>query len=114
MESPRALAVEPEVLGEGLRDAELEPLLDEVPNGPGVAFEVARREPLVGAVEKREEVSLPRHRGDLFPLVAGGVHAGGVVRAGVQEDDAAGGRGGEGGKHAAEVEGFGRGVEVWV
>ena len=96
MEGARALAVQPEVLGEGLRDAQLEALRDEVPDGPGVGLEVARCEALVCAVEEGVEAAGADDGGDFFPLVAGGVDAGGVVRAGVQEDDAAGGGGGEG------------------
>lgn len=93
MEGARALAVEPKVLGEGLRDAEFESLRDEVADGPGVAGQVAGCEALVGAVEEGEEVAVARDGGDGFPLVAGGVDACGVVGAGVQEDDAAVGGG---------------------
>ena len=114
VERAGALAVEAEVLGEGLGDAQLEALVDEVADGPGVADEVARGEALVGAVEEGEEAAGAHDGGDLFPLVLGEVDAGGVVRAGVEEDDGAGGGGVEGAEHAGEVEAFGLGVEVGV
>lgn len=96
MESACALAVEAEVLSEGLRDAELEALLDEVPDGPGVAAQVAGGEALVGAVEEGEVGALAHDDGDFLPLVLGEVYACGVVGAGVEEDDGARGGGAEG------------------
>ena len=83
MEGAGAFAVETEVLGEGLRDAQLEALLDEVADRPGVAREVAGCEALVRAVEEGEEFPLAQDGGDLFPLVLGWVDARGVVGAGV-------------------------------
>jgi hypothetical protein len=47
-------------------------------------------------------------------LVFCGVDAGGVVGAGVEEDDGAFGGGFEGGEHAVEVEAFGAGGPVGV
>lgn len=114
MEGAGALAVQAEVLGEGLRDAEFEAEGDEVADGPGVVGEGAGGEALVGAVEEGEEFSRLHDRGDLFPLGLRGVDAGGVVGAGVEEDDAAGGSGGEGGEHGGEIEHFCRRVEVGV
>lgn len=54
VESARALTVQTEVLSEGLRDAQLEALLDEVADGPGVADQVAGGEALVCGVEEGE------------------------------------------------------------
>lgn len=54
MESACTLAIEAEVLGEGLRNAELKALGDEVADSPGIVLKVARSEPLVSAVEKGE------------------------------------------------------------
>lgn len=114
MESTGPFAVEAKVLGKGLGNAELEALLDEVVHRPGVIFEIAGGEALVGAVEEREMVAGAEDGGQVFPLVAGGVDAGGVVGTGVEEDDAAVGSVLEGGAHAVEVETFGLGGEVGV
>lgn len=114
VEGARAFAVEAEVLGEGLGDAEFEALVDEVADGPGVVFEVARCETLVGAVEEGEVAFGADDFGDVGPLGAGGVHAGGVVGAGVEEDDAALGGGFDGGAHAVVVEALGLRGEVGV
>lgn len=83
VEGAGALAVETEVLGEGLRDAQLEALLDEVADGPGVADQVAGCEALVSGVEEGEVRTRAHDRGDLLPLFLGGVDACWVVRAGV-------------------------------
>ena len=89
VEGACSFAVEAEVLGEGLGDAEFEALVDEVADGPGVVFEVARGETLVGAVEEWEVVFGADDFCEVGPLGVGGVYAGGVVGAGVEEDDAA-------------------------
>ena len=52
--------------------------------------------------------------GDLLPLLAGRVDARGVVRAGVEQDDAAFWSGFYGRAQPVEVEAFGLGGEVWV
>ncbi len=114
MKSAGALAVQAEVLGERLGDAHFEAALDEVTDGPGVVFQVAGCEALVGAVEEGEVGFLTDEVGERGPLVTGGVDAGGVMGAGVQEDDAAGGSSVDGGEHAVEVEAFGLRGEVRV
>ncbi len=114
VEGAGSFAVEAEVLGEGLRDAQFEALLDEVADRPGVVLEVPGREALVGAVEEGEVLLGADDFGDVGPLGAGGVDAGGVVRAGVQEDDAAFGGGVDGRAHAVVVEAFGLRGEVGV
>lgn len=114
MEGARALTIQTKVLGEGLRHAQLEALLDEVAHGPGVTGEVTRGETLVGAVEEGEVVALAHDDSDVLPLVLGQVDAGGVVGTDVQEDDGAGGSIAQGGEHAGEVETLGLRVEVGV
>lgn len=71
VEGAGSFAVEAEVLGEGLRDAEFEALLDEVADGPGVVFEVPGGEALVGAVEEGEVVFGADDFGDVGPLGVG-------------------------------------------
>lgn len=114
MERARPLAVQTEVLGERLRNAEFKPLLDEVPDCPCVADEIARGEALIRGVEEGEVVPFPHDCGDLFPLVLGWVYACWVVRAGVEEDDGARWRCLQRLQHAVEVEAFGLFVEVGV
>ena len=114
MEAASALAVEAEVLREGLRNAKLEALLDEVADCPGVFGQVAGGEPLVRAVKEWEQVLLADGAGDLLPLLLCRVDACGVMSARVQERDGALGGGGESCKHAVEVEALGGWREVWV
>lgn len=89
MEGARPLAVQAEVLGERLRDAEFETLRDEVPHRPRVVLKIARGEALVGAVEEGEVLLLADDFGDAFPLLARGVNACRIVSAGVEQDDTA-------------------------
>ena len=114
MESARALAVETEVLGEGLGDAQLEALFDEVADGPGVADEITGCEALVGAVEEGEVVALAHGHGDVLPLFLGGVDTGRIMSAGMEEDDGTGRGSAQGGDHAIEVEALGLRGEVGV
>lgn len=109
-----ALAVQAEVLCEGLRDAQLEALRDEVADRPGIAGEVTGGEALVRAVEKGEVPCLTHGGGDLLPLVLGWVDTGGVVSAGVEKDDGAPRCGAEGIEHAGDVEAPGGRREVGV
>ena len=95
VEGARSFAVEAEVFGVGLRHAEFEAFLDEVANGPGVFGEVAGCEALVGAVEEGEVAVCSYDLGDLFPLILCWVDPGGVVCAGMEQDDAAFGGGGD-------------------
>lgn len=67
-------------------------LLDKVAQGKGVLVNVARREALVRHVEEGEVAGLLDGLGDLPPLLLRGVHASGVVRAGVEQEDAPLGR----------------------
>ena len=114
MKCAGALAVKAEVLGEGLRDAHFEALLDEVADGPGIVFEVTRGEALIRAVEEGEVLAGADDFGELDPLVLRGIDAGGIVGAGVQEDDASFRSLLDGGAHAGEVEAFGFDGKVGV
>ena len=114
VESTSAFAVETEVFGEGLSDAEFEALVDEVADCPGVIFEIAGCETLVGAVEEGEVFLCAYYFGEFYPLFTGGVDACGIVGAGVQEDNASFGGLFDGGAHAGEVEAFGGSGEVGV
>ena len=92
------------VLCERLGKAGTETLLDEVTEGKGVLVGVARSEALVGHVEEGVVVALLDGVGDLHPLLLGRVDTGGVVGAGVEQDNAALGHGLDVGDHAIEVE----------
>lgn len=92
------------VLGKRLREADVVALLDKVPHGKGVLVDVAAGEALVGHVEEAV-VALRLHGGlDLLPLLGRGVDAGRVVRAGVEQEHAALGRGLDVGEQTLEVE----------
>lgn len=56
--------------------------------GLGIAVDVASGETLVGHVDEGIQVALLHQRRDLAPLLQSGIHAGRIVGAGVQEDDA--------------------------
>jgi len=114
MEHTGALSIEAEVLGEGLSDTQLEALLDEIADCPSVVIEIAGSEALVCAVEEREEVFALHDLGEGDPLVAGGVDAGGIVCACVEEDDGAFRSGFESGGEAFKVEAARRRVVVGV
>lgn len=81
------LSVQTHVLGERLGEGNLVALRDEVTDGKGVAGCRARGEALVRHVEEREEFLLLHEVRDLNPLFGGGVNAGGVLRASVQQHD---------------------------
>lgn len=59
-------------------------------------------------------VRLAHDGGDLLPLILRRVDAGGVVRAGVQEDYGAAGCGPDGVEHAIDIQALGCGGEVRV
>lgn len=79
-------------------------LLDEVSHGEGILVGVTASEALVGHVEEGVVALLLDDVADLPPLLLGGVHTGGVVGAGVEQEDAALGGGLDVGDHALEVE----------
>lgn len=117
VEGTYALSVEPEVLGEALRNAHLHAglLVEEVAHRPGVLLERPRCETLVGRVEEGEDLFALAEVGNGLPLLLVGIKAGGVMCAGVEEDDIALLRLGlQGRHHTVEVKGAGRGVVVRV
>lgn len=61
-----------------------------MPDGKGIPNQIATREALIGRVEERKELPLFHDLGDFAPFVLGGVDAGGVVGADMQQDDVAG------------------------
>ena len=99
-------------LGERLRERELVAILEELGHRRAVAHEVARREALVRAVEDREELLLLHEGAELRPLLGRGVDASGVVRARVQQEEGALGRGVDVLHHAGEVEAARRRIVV--
>lgn len=113
-EGADTLAVETHVLGEGLGEADVVALLDEVADGEGVGVGVTRGEALVGHVEEGVVALGLDDVGDLAPLLGGRVDTGGVVSAGVEEEDGALGGGLDVGDHALKVEADGLGVVVAV
>jgi hypothetical protein len=89
-------------------------LLDKVPDRKGVVVGVARGETLVGHVEEGYVLLVLDEVRQFLPLGVGRVDAGRVVRARVEEDDGALGRGRNVGLHAGKVEADRLLVEVAV
>lgn len=77
------------VLGEGLTKRDLVALLDKVTDSVGVLVRVAGCEPLVCHIEKRKVAAILDGVGDGPPLLGGWINTSRVVRARVQEEDAA-------------------------
>jgi len=109
-----SLSVESHDLGEGLGDAHLESLVKEESEGLSVLVEVSSDESLVGDVEEGVKTLFLDDLGDGSPLVHGWVDSGGVVGAGVEEDDGSGGGFLEVGDHTVEVKSLGLLVKVPV
>lgn len=114
MKGPRTLTIQSKVLRKRLRNAQLEALVDKVADGPRVTDQIARGKALVGAVEEGEVVALAHHLGNLLPLLLGGIDAGRVVSAGMEQHDGASGCGAQTGKHAIDIKPLGLGMEVRV
>lgn len=112
--SSNTLTVQTHVLGERLSKADVVALLNEVADGEGIFVGVTRGEALVGHVKECVVASLLHGIANLPPLSLGGVDAGGVVSAGVEEEDASLGGGLDVGQHALEVETDGALVVVSV
>mmetsp|Transcript_128273 Transcript_128273/g.251272 ORF Transcript_128273/g.251272 Transcript_128273/m.251272 type:complete len:451 (-) Transcript_128273:18-1370(-) len=81
-----ALAVEAQVLREGLAQVHVEAHGGEEPRREGVLVEGSRSVALVGAVHQGHKLLLHHDFRDLTPLVLRRVHARRVVRASVQQD----------------------------
>eukprot|EP00197_Chlamydomonas_leiostraca_P002638 CAMPEP_0202857014 /NCGR_PEP_ID=MMETSP1391-20130828/107_1 /ASSEMBLY_ACC=CAM_ASM_000867 /TAXON_ID=1034604 /ORGANISM="Chlamydomonas leiostraca, Strain SAG 11-49" /LENGTH=364 /DNA_ID=CAMNT_0049535757 /DNA_START=1505 /DNA_END=2599 /DNA_ORIENTATION=+ len=92
-ERAHALPVQPHVLGVRLAAAQAVPVSQEDADGLRVALAVARRKALVRHVEEGEVALVAHEAGDLAPLLRGGVHARGVVRARMQQEHRPAGRG---------------------
>lgn len=93
MKASSTFSVETKILCERLRNTEFKAFLHEVANGPSVVVEITRSEPLVGTIEERKMLLRLYDLGKLHPLLPCGIYTGGVVSAGVEEDDRAlGGR----------------------
>ena len=102
------------VLGEGLGQAGLVALLNEVAERESVLVGVARGEALVGHVEEGIVVAVLVSIADLLPLLLGRVNTSGVVCASVEQDNAALWHGLDVGNHAIEVKADGVLVVVAV
>lgn len=103
-----ALAIETEILGEALRNADLHVRLvvEEIAHRPRVIVGGTGGKTLVGRVKEGEQALLLTEVSDCSPLIAVGIEAGRIVGAGVQEDHIAGlSFGLEGSHHAIEVQG---------
>jgi hypothetical protein len=92
------------VLGERLGEDRAHTLLDEVAERKGVLVGVATGKALVGHVEEGVVLALLDGLGNLQPLLLGRVDTGGVVGAGVEQDNAALGHGLDVGNHSLKVE----------
>ena len=113
-EGSDALAVQAHVLGERLGEADVVALGDKVAHGEGVLVDVAAGEALVRHVEEGVVALGLDGRLDLLPLLGGRVDAGGVVGAGVEQEDAALGGLVDVGEHALKVQADGVLVVVGV
>ena len=114
VEGSTSFSVESHVLGKALGKHDLEPLFDEISDGPGVLLKVSSGEALIGRVEEgNQRVSLANFS-DFLPLFSGGINSSGVMGAGVEEDD--GSRNGvvEELDHGRDVRSSGLGVVVRI
>ena len=82
----RDQTIEAEVLGKGLGEDNLVALVHEEPDGKGVLVRASAGKALVGHVKEDKELALPGQLGDLLPLLLAGVHTGGIVGAGMEEN----------------------------
>mmetsp|Transcript_16366 Transcript_16366/g.40778 ORF Transcript_16366/g.40778 Transcript_16366/m.40778 type:complete len:345 (+) Transcript_16366:272-1306(+) len=82
-----ALAVQAHVLGKRLRQQHLLARHGSAhADGRCIRLQVTTGKALVGGVEEGQQLALRAHAQDAAPLLRGGVHASGVVRASVQHD----------------------------
>lgn len=87
MECAGTFTVQTEIFGEGLSDAGLESLFDEVTDCPCVARKIAGCETLIRAVEEGEVALCAHDFGDAFPLFGRWVDTCWVMCACVQDND---------------------------
>jgi len=86
VQGPDTFPLESEVLGKRVSADEVESRLQEEPDGLDVVLQRARGEPEVGSVEEGEERgSFLENLEELVPLGLGGVDAGGVVSARLEQ-----------------------------
>ena len=102
------------VLGETLGKADVVALLNKVAQSKGVLVSVTAGETLVGHIEEGEVSLVLDDLADLLPLLLGRVNTGGVVGAGMEQEDATLGSGLDVGNQALEVEADGVLVVVAV
>lgn len=91
MHGTASLTVEAHNFSEGLGNDHLESSAQEVSETLSILVEVASDEALVSSVEEGIELVGLANVSDHFPLLEGGVDAGGVVGTGVEENDGSGG-----------------------
>jgi hypothetical protein len=113
-EGTDALTVQTHVLGERLAQSDVVALLNEVAGSEGILVSVTAGKALISHVEEGEVVLLFHDIADLAPLGLGRVDTGGVVGAGVEQDDALLGGGLDVGDQTLEVEADGLLVVVAV
>lgn len=104
METPSPLSIKTQILCKRLSNTKFEPLLNEVPNGPGVVGQITRSKALVCAIEEWEVALLADYLGDLGPLVACRVYTSRIVSTGVEQDNRSIRRGLERGLKSLEIE----------
>ena len=88
MEAASSLTIEAEILCEGLSNAELESLLNEVSYSPGILRKITGRKTLVCTIEERGVRLLLQESRQFLPLFLGWIDTSRVVCAGMEEDDA--------------------------
>lgn len=114
MEGTCSFAVQAKVLGEGLCDDQLEALFDEVSDGEVILSQISGSKPLIGTVEKGEELAVSDDLSDLFPFILCRVDTRGVMGTGVQENNGALFGRGQGVEQTLAIETFGLCGEVRV
>lgn len=87
VEGTDTFTVETHDLGEGLRDAHLEALVQEVSKAKSILIHAARSEALVCGVKEGIKLIALANLGNFLPLVLSWVDTSGVVGAGVEQDD---------------------------
>ena len=114
-QGPDPFAVESKVFRVTLRSKDLQPaVIDKVPHGPRIFFEIAGGVALVSRVKNHDGFALLARLCDETPLILRGVDAGGVLRASVKEDDRPVRQAAQRGQRALDGEAARRCIEVRV